>query len=252
MGAQVPPYISPTSPLAPLYLPYMGAQVLTHTHGIGRAHTLAAHGIGRARTLARLGRQPHARSGAGRERSSRGVRCGAGRAQRVCTPPRTRAAGVPRDRGGLDRGGRRLHRRARHPGLLAPRRPGTPSSRHPVLPAPRPPGTPPSRQRQAWPPYGSRQPRTPARRPSAPQGSAAAAWPHAGPRWSLLGEHRPRGEPRAAFVCAGVPVDVVVLAGQAPPGSLASQDHQLPVAEAQEVVVLGQPAGAPPNDEMAR
>ena len=129
---------------------------------------------------------------------------------------------------------------------------GTPACSHPVVPAPRPPGTPPSRQRQAWPPYGSRQPRTPARRPSAPQGSAAAAWPHAGPRWSLLGEHRPRGEPRAAFVCAGVPVDVVVLAGQAPPGSLASQDHQLPVAEAQEVVVLGQPAGAPPNDEMAR
>jgi len=45
---------------------------------------------------------------------------------------------------------------------------------------------------------------------------------------------------------------VVVLGGQAPPGSLASQDHQVPVAEAQTVVVLGQPAGAPPNDEMER
>jgi len=54
------------------------------------------------------------------------------------------------------------------------------------------------------------------------------------------------------IVAQGVPVDVVVLPGQAPPGSLASQDHQVPVAEAQTVVVLGQPAGAPPNDEMER
>ena len=69
--------------------------------------------------------------------------------------------------------------------------------------------------------------------------------------WSLS-EAPPKTPALAAFDCAGVPVDVVVLAGQAPPGSLASQDHQVPVAEAQAVVVLGQPAGAPPNEEMDR
>ena len=75
-----------------------------------------------------------------------------------------------------------------------------------------------------------------------------------GPRRSLGASprHRQRCQLSLRLTRAGVPVDVVVLAGQAPPGSLASQDHQVPVAEAQAVVVLGQPAGAPPNEEMDR
>ena len=43
-----------------------------------------------------------------------------------------------------------------------------------------------------------------------------------------------------------------IVEGAAPPGSLAAQGHQIPVAQAQPVVPVGQLVGAPESEEMAR